>query len=109
MKMILLTDLSQIAEWSIKFLTAALSIVGTVLGIYNFRHARRREEIERANEDRDWQMYIALRAEIDKSGGGNAYTPYEGSDEHRWAERMVSKGLLKRGLGGLYYTLASGS
>ena len=104
MQIILLTDLSQIVDWMIKILGAVGGIIGTVLGIYNYKHARKKEKRERENEENDWQMYLALRAEM-KRTEGNAFTPAEGSDQHRWAERMVAKGLLEREAGGIYYTL----
>jgi hypothetical protein len=104
----LLIDLSQIGDWAIKILGAVGGIVGTALGVYNFNHARKKERRERENEEKDWQMYLALRAEL-KRAGGNAYTPDEGSEGHQWAERMVAKGQLERGLGGVYYTLPRGS
>jgi hypothetical protein len=106
MRYILLADIS-VLDWAIKILGAAGGIIGTVLGIYNFRHARRKERSERESEENDWQMLLEFRAQMKKTGG-NALTPAEGSDLHRWAERMVKKGLLERGLGGVYYTLPRG-
>lgn len=108
MKIMMLTDLSQVADWAMKILGAIGGIIGTVLGVYNFNRARKKEKLEREGEEEDWQMLLAMRAEMQKTGG-NALTPAEGSDLHRWAERMVKKGMLERGLGGVYYTLPRGS
>jgi hypothetical protein len=95
-------------DWAIKILGALGGLIGTGLGVYNFVHARRQERRARASEEKDWQIYVALRAEIGRTGG-NAYMPDEGSEEHRWAERMVAKGLLDRGTGGIYYTMGRGA
>ena len=95
-------------DLAIKILGALGGLIGTGLGIYNFVHARRQERRTHATEEKDWQIYVALRAEMVRTGG-NAFTPDEGSDQHRWAERMVAKGLLDRGTGGIYYTMPHGS
>ena len=104
----LLSDWPRVGDWAIKILGAVCGLIGMALGIYNFIHARKKERRERESEERDWQTYIALRAEMNRAGG-NAYAPDEGSEQHQWAERMVAKGLLERGLGGIYYTLPRGS
>ncbi len=95
-------------DWIIKILGALGGLIGTVLGIYNFVHARRKEQRGRASEEADWQRYIALRAEM-LSSDGNVLVPDEGSDEHRWAERMVARGLLHRSAGATHYTLTRGT
>jgi hypothetical protein len=92
-------------DWLIKILGVLGGLVGTGLGIYNFFHARRQEQRARATEEQDWQMYVALRADM-LAADGNVFVPDFGSDEHRWAERMVANGLLKRSAGGAYYQLA---
>ncbi len=94
-------------DWIIKILGAVGGLIGTALGIYNFLHARGKERRARANEEQDWQIYLALRAEMGRNDG-NAFMPDEGSEQHRWAERMVAKGLLDRGTGGIYYTMPHG-
>ena len=95
-------------DWIIQILGAAGGLIGTGLGLYNFVHARRQERRARADEKKDWQTYLAVRVEL---GGtdGNAYMPDEGSAEQRWAERMVAKGLLDRGPGGISYTMPDGT
>ena len=94
-------------DWIIKIFGAAGGLIGTALGLYNFVHARRQERRARADEKKDWQMFLALRAELGRTDG-NAYMPDEGSTEHRWAERMVAKNLLDRGVDGIGYTLPRG-
>lgn len=108
MRALLFIDWSQVSDWAVKILGAVGGLIGTVLGIYNFKQARRKEKLEREGEEDAWQMYLALRAEMERRGG-NALTPAEGSNQHRWAERMVKKGLLERGIGGVYYTLSGKS
>jgi hypothetical protein len=95
-------------DWIIKILGALGGSIGTLLGVYNFVHARRQEHRARASEEKDWQMYVDLRAEM-LSTDGNVYVPDEGSGEHRWAERMVAKGLLHRSPGSTHYTLSRGT
>jgi hypothetical protein len=95
-------------DWLLRILGALGGFVGTGLGVYNFLHARRQEQRARATEEQDWQMFVALRADL-LAENGNAFVPDFGSDEHRWAERMVTKGLLKRSAGGAYYVLAGGT
>ena len=95
-------------DWVIKILGAVGGLVGTALGVYNFVHARRRERRARADEEQDWQIYLAVREGMGQTGG-NAFMPDEGSDQHRWAERMVAKGHLDRGTGGIYYTMPRGT
>ncbi len=101
-----------IIDWVIKLLGAAGGIIGTAFGIYNFRVARKKERQEaqtQLQEEKDRQMYTALRAELERTGG-NALTADPKSDPELfwWAERMVTKGLLERGLGSHYYQLPHG-
>jgi hypothetical protein len=95
-------------DWIIKILGALGGLVGTSLGIYNFVRARRQERNARTAEEKDWQMILTLRAAM-RATNGNAFIPDEGSDEHRWAERMVAKNLLDRDDNGIGYTLPRGT
>ena len=95
-------------DWAVKILGALGGLIGTGLGVYNFVHARKQERRARASEENDWQTYVTLRAEMERTGG-SAFMPDEGSDEHRWAERMVAKGLLDRSPGGITYTMPRGT
>ena len=101
-------DWARVGDWIIRVLGAAGGLIGTTLGLYNFYHARNKERRQRAHDEKDWQMYLELRAEMNRTGASD-YTPDEGSDEHQWAERMVAKGRLGRGIGGAGYTMPSGS
>jgi hypothetical protein len=92
----------------IKILGGLGGLIGTGLGIYNFVHARHQERHARAAEESDWQRYLALREDL-LDGNADAWVPDEGSDEHRWAERMVAKGLLARSSGGAFFTLPRGT
>jgi hypothetical protein len=93
-------------DWVIKILGALGGLAGTSLGIYNFVHARRQERRANAAEEKDWEMFLRLRA--DMLGTNNAYVPEEGSAEHRSAERMVAKGWLQRSAEGAYYEITRG-
>lgn len=102
----------EVADWLIKIIGALGGVIGTGLGVYNFRTARkkeRRENEDRKRQDEDRKMYTAMRAEMERTGG-NGITADPNSDPKLfwWAERMVEQGLLERGLGGHYYTLARG-
>jgi hypothetical protein len=97
------------ADLILKVVGALGGVMGTALGIYNFRVARKkeaREAEEQRQKDEDRKMYAALSAEMDRTGG-NSLTADPNSDPQLfwWAERMVSQGLLVRGLGGYFYTL----
>jgi hypothetical protein len=99
-------------DWVIKILGAVGGLIGTGFGIYNFSVARRKEKQEaqaKLQEEKDRQMYAAFRAELERSGG-NALTadPTSAPELFWWAERMVAKGLLERGVGSHYYTLPRG-
>jgi hypothetical protein len=89
-------------EWAIKILTAIGSLIGTILGIYNFLHTRRKEKEERQQNDADWHKYIVLRAAMKQEKAESFFPDEEDADEQRWAERMVAKGLLERGMAGDY-------
>jgi hypothetical protein len=95
-------------DWLIKILGALGGFVGTGLGIYNFIHARRQERSAREAEEKDWRMSLTLRVGMLVTDA-NAFVPDEGSEEHRWAERMVAKNLLHRGVDGNGYTLPRGT
>ncbi len=107
MKTILLADVAFLVDWGIKILAAVGGIFGSALGIYNFNHARKKEKGERESEERDWQLYVQLRSDMEGSGG-NVLAPDNGSDQHRWAERMVERGKLERTAEGSYYKFPSG-
>jgi hypothetical protein len=99
-------------DWSIKIVGALGGIIGTALGVYNFRTARKkeaREAEERRQQDEDRKMYEAMRAQMQQSGGSALLAdPNSEPELFWWAERMVKQGLLDRGLGGYYYTLPKG-
>ncbi len=83
-------------------------ILGTALGIYNLIVARQKEKHSRRGQEEDWQKYIGLVKNMTENRA-NTFSPEIGSDDHRWAERMVEKGLLCRGQGSNTYTLPKAS
>jgi hypothetical protein len=99
-------------DWVIKIVGALGGVIGTTLGVYNLRAARKREAREAGEhrqQDEDRKKYEAVREGMRQSGG-EALTADPNSDPELfwWAERMVKQGLLERGLGSHYYTLPSG-
>ena len=106
MNTILFLNGTWVGDWIIKILGAAGGLIGTGLGLYNFFHTRSKERGERKRDEADWQVYLSLRTEM-KLANGDVFVPDEDSDEHKWAERMVAKGLLVRGVGGIGYILTS--
>ncbi len=95
-----------ILEMIIKVLTAAGSLIGTVLSIYNFVHTRRKEAREREEKDSarqeqeaEWQLLEALTK---ASRAGLVYKPDTGSPEYRSAERLAERNMLERLPGGHY-------
>lgn len=89
-------------DLTLKIWGAISGSVGTALGIYNLISSRRKEKREGQKREEDWQKCIALRQYMQEKGA-NLYTPELGSEEHKWAERVVERGLLERGIGGIGY------
>jgi hypothetical protein len=92
---------------TVKDLTGALGgLIGTGLGLYNLWRGHAREEAAKRTEEADWQRWVEFIAEQGGSPARLAYRPAPGSDDHKWAERMVAKGMLHREImGGTVYTL----
>jgi hypothetical protein len=93
-------------DWIVKLLGALGGLIGTVLGIYNYVHARRKEAREsevknnlRQEQEEEWKLYASL---TEASKEGLLLHPDVGSIEHKRAERLVEKGMLERFPGGYY-------
>ncbi len=89
-------------DTTVKILGAAGGAIGTVLGLYNFLHARRKEQEAKMEEENDFSMFAALM-EAHMNHQGVLITPDIGSPEWKQAERLVRKGLLARGPSGHGY------
>ena len=82
-------------------------VVGTALGFFNFLDARRKEREKKRTEDADWQRWVGFLADQAASAATIAFQPESGSENHRWAERMVARGMLRRESHGRFYTISS--
>jgi hypothetical protein len=99
----------KVVDRIIKLVSALGGVIGTALGVYNVRAARKkgaREAVEHRQQAEDHNMYEGMRARMQQSGG-EALIAGPTSDPELFlrAERMVRQGLLERGLGGHPYTL----
>src|SRR3712207_5943661 len=98
----------EVFDWIVKALGAVGGLIGTVLGVYNYTHARRKEKREQEEkesiqkeQEEEWKLYAGL---VKASEEGLVYQPKIGSIEHKRAERLVEKGMLERlPLAGGYY------
>jgi hypothetical protein len=79
----------------VKIWGAVSGSIGVVLGIYNLLYTKRKENKEKLDEENDWNLLVELRASLGEKSA-NLFQPKFGSEEHKWAERMVSKGYLHR-------------
>lgn len=76
------------------------TLLGTVIGYFlSERAARRREELKKAEEAAEFQLFAGLSAAAED---GKVFYPEVGSDNHRMAESLVRKGMLERLPGGAY-------
>lgn len=82
----------------IKILGMVGGLIGTILGVYNFLHARRKEKHEQEQADSDWTKYVVIRAAMKEMASDSFFPDEEDTEEQRWAERMVTKGLFERGM-----------
>jgi hypothetical protein len=96
----------EVLDWIIKLLGALGGLIGTVLGIYNYVHSRRKEGREgkekkslRIEQEEEWKLYASL---TEASKEGLLLHPSTGSVEHKRAERLVERGMLQRFPGGYY-------
>lgn len=85
-------------------LLAVIGVVGTLLGTaFGFGLSewatRRREARAREDEEKDFALYAGL---VEASKAGKVLIPAIGSDEHRRAERLATKGMFERLPGGIY-------
>lgn len=81
------------------------AVAGLLLSLYNFFKARRAEDAAKRREDEDWAKYVELIKQQRKNPTAICFNPDLGSEDHRWAERMVVKGFLERMPLMLGYTL----
>lgn len=72
------------------------AVAGLLLSLYNFFKARRSEGAAKRQEDGDWAKYVELIKRQRENPTMICINPELGSEEHRWAERMVVKGFLER-------------
>ena len=80
--------------------------LGSVLGIYNFVQIRNREKRESESEKADWGRWVEFLGSQRNVPGALILNPEAGSDQHLWAERMVSRGMLQRTVHGHFYKIA---
>ena len=87
--------MSDSTDLAIKVWSAFGATIGTVLGVFNFVHARNKEKRDRQREDDDFTLYteFVVKQQEHPSRIILRFTP--GSMEHRWAQRMVERGLLE--------------
>lgn len=69
---------------------------GLILSLYNFFKARKAEGAEKRQEEMDWAMYVEHIRKQRSNPAPIVIMPELGSEEHKWAERMVGKGFLER-------------
>lgn len=91
-------------EWLIKTLGAGGGAIGTLLGIYNFLHARMKEREAKMEEENDFNLLAAVM-DAHMNQQGVLVTPVISSPEWKQAERLVRKGLLARGPSGRSYCI----
>lgn len=89
----------------LKFLGPITGITGTVLSLYNLISARRKEKLARQHEGEDMEKWFLLVKQAQGNPAPLIWQFTVGSVEHRWAERMVARGLLKRGFRASDYML----
>ena len=84
----------------LKIIGALGGVIGTVLGVYNFVHARRKEtrelqekEAAKEQEQRMWKFYTDF---LPVSREGRVLRPDVGSEQHMMAESLVARGMLIR-------------
>jgi len=84
----------------LKIIGALGGVIGTILGVYNFVHARRKEsrelkekETAKEQEQRVWKFYSDF---LPASREGLVLKPDVGSEQHMMAEGLVAKGMLIR-------------
>lgn len=83
----------------VKIWGAVFGSIGVALGLYNLLYTKRKENKEKRDEENDWNRLAEVRASLGEKSA-NLFQPEFGSEDHKWAERMVSKGYLYRlGLG----------
>ncbi|HEX8069368.1 MAG TPA: hypothetical protein VF546_05425 [Pyrinomonadaceae bacterium] len=78
--------------------------LGSILSLYNFFHARRKEAAARLDEENDLSLLAAVMT-AQRKVQGMVLEPEIGSDEWKRAEGLVRKGVLMRGPGGRGYCL----
>ncbi len=80
-------------------------IVGTALGLYNFFRARKKEDELARTEGADWNRWVEFLSSQQNNPAQIVFMPETGSDEHKWAERMVAKNMLRRLSRGMGYSV----
>lgn len=81
------------------------ALVGAVLGIYNLWRAHVREQVAQRAEATDWQRWVEFIAAQREHPATLVFQPEPGSDNHKWAERMVARGMLERQGRGVGYSI----
>jgi hypothetical protein len=87
-------------DWA-KILSVVPGLIGMFLGVYNFIHTRRKERHEQQQTESDLRKYFAVQLMM-RTEGADFFPAANDTEEQRWAERMVLKGLLERALAGGY-------
>jgi len=85
--------------------TALAALAGFVIAVYTLRRSLRLEQAGKHVEAADWQRWVDFIGSQQEHPAQLEYRPARGSGDHKWAERMVARGMLTRAARGTGYTI----